>query len=53
MTKQEDKKWESRSEKYVAYGFMTIVIVLFALHIIDKIVKFSKVSETFPTWQLM
>ena len=55
MAGQEEKKslWNSPGEKYVAYGYLTIVIVLFGWHVVDKIVKFSKVSETFPTWQLM
>lgn len=55
MARQEkdDSPWSSTGEKYVAYGYLTIVTVLFGWHMVDKIIKFSEVSETFPTWQLM
>ncbi len=53
MTRQENKNWKSTSEKYVVYGYLAIVTVLFGWHMVDKIIKFSEVSEAFPTWQLM
>ncbi len=55
MVEQEenDSSWKSPGEKYVTYGYLTIVIVLFGWHMVDKITKFSEVAEAFPTWQLM
>ena len=44
---------KERMQMWLAYSFAGYATFMLGWHIIDKIVKFSTVSEQFPTYQFM